>query len=342
MTDTLVFDAAERLFADLVTPALVNAAEAGTFPDALWRAVSENGFLDPLAAGDGLSGVVDAVAILRAVGRHAVPLPMAETMLARWLLASAGRAAPAAPVALAPVEPGDRLEAGQVGGGWRVRGTASFIPWARHATHLLALAGPAAFLIPIDAVSLRDERNLAGEPRAHATLDARGERLALPFGIDRDAVLRFGALFRAAQMAGALDGVLQMATQYANDRVQFGRPIGKFQAIQQQLALLAEETAAATVAVTAGAAQIAAGGDLFFAAATAKIRAGEAAGKASEIAHQVHGAIGFTHEHSLHRLTRRLWSWRDEFGSESWWSRDLGKRVMAAGAAALWPTMTAR
>jgi alkylation response protein AidB-like acyl-CoA dehydrogenase len=71
-----------------------------------------------------------------------------------------------------------------------------------------------------------------------------------------------------------------------------------------------------------------------------KIRAGEAAGKVAEIAHQVHGAIGFTHEHSLHRLTRRLWSWRDEFGTESHWSRELGREVMSAGADALWPTMS--
>ncbi len=83
------------------------------------------------------------------------------------------------------------------------------------------------------------------------------------------------------------------------------------------------------------------GGDLLFAAAVAKIRAGEAAGKVSEIAHQVHGAIGFTHEHSLHHLTRRLWSWRDEFGIESDWSVELGRAVAARGPAALWPLLTA-
>jgi acyl-CoA dehydrogenase len=58
----------------------------------------------------------------------------------------------------------------------------------------------------------------------------------------------------------------------------------------------------------------------------------------AEIAHQMHGAIGFTHEHSLHRLTRRLWAWRDEFGTESWWSLEPGREV-AAEADALWPRM---
>jgi alkylation response protein AidB-like acyl-CoA dehydrogenase len=123
--------------------------------------------------------------------------------------------------------------------------------------------------------------------------------------------------------------------------VQFGRPIAKFQAIQQQLALLAEQAAAASVAVESAASAVAAARpSASLAIAAAKIRAGEAAGKVAEIAHQVHGAIGFTHEHSLHRLTRRLWSWRDEFGTESQWSLDLGKEVMAAGADALWPTIT--
>jgi alkylation response protein AidB-like acyl-CoA dehydrogenase len=142
---------------------------------------------------------------------------------------------------------------------------------------------------------------------------------------------RFGALFRAAQMAGAIEAALALSTRYANDRVQFGRPIAKFQAIQQQLALLAEQAAAASVAVESAA----------IAVAAAKIRAGEAAGKVAEIAHEVQRAIGFTHEHSLHRLTRRLWSWRDEFGTESHWSRELGRVVTAAGADALWPTITA-
>ena len=130
------------------------------------------------------------------------------------------------------------------------------------------------------------------------------------------------------------------STRCANDRVQFGRPIAKFQAIRQQFALLVEQ-AAASVAVESAAIAVAADRpSAAFAIAAAKIRAGEAAGKVAEIAHQVHGAIGFTHEHSLHRLTRRLWSWRDEFGTESQWSPDLGKEVMAAGAEALWPTIT--
>jgi alkylation response protein AidB-like acyl-CoA dehydrogenase len=166
--------------------------------------------------------------------------------------------------------------------------------------------------------------------------------MSLPAVVDGDLLLRLGALARSAQMVGAMEAALELALLYVNDRVQFGRPIAKFQAIQHQLALCAEQVAAAGVALEAAAEAVgAASGQSDFAVAAAKIRAGEAAGKVAEITHQVHGAIGFTHEYPLHRLTRRLWSWRDEFGTESDWSIALGRRVAAAGADALWPMITA-
>ena len=145
---------------------------------------------------------------------------------------------------------------------------------------------------------------------------------------------------RSAQMAGALQSVLETSVQYARERVQFGRPIGRFQAIQQNLAVLAGQAAAATAAAEA-AIEAAAQGLDSFAIAAAKIRAGEAAGIGAAIAHQVHGAIGFTQEHRLHYATRRLWSWRDEFGNEAWWARRLGGEVAAAGADRLWQGITA-
>ena len=76
--------------------------------------------------------------------------------------------------------------------------------------------------------------------------------------------------------------------------------------------------------------------------ASAKIRVGEAATEGAGIAHQVLGAIGFTQEHTLHRFTRRLWAWRDDFGSESAWALRLGESVARKGADALWPALAAR
>ena len=145
-----------------------------------------------------------------------------------------------------------------------------------------------------------------------------------------------GALARAAQMAGALGWVLRTSVDYANDRVQFGRALGKFQAIQQQLAVLSTEAAAADhAAVVAFTAMDKSLPEMEI--AIAKVRAGEAAGTAAGIAHQVHGAIGFTREHALHTATRRLWSWRAEFGAEREWAARLGRAALEQGSEQLWP-----
>ena len=77
-----------------------------------------------------------------------------------------------------------------------------------------------------------------------------------------------------------------------------------------------------------------------FLIAIAKTRVGSAATLAAEIAHQVHGAIGFTKEYALQLSTRRLWSWRDEFGGDMEWAAKVGAFVCARGAAMLWPTLT--
>ncbi len=129
--------------------------------------------------------------------------------------------------------------------------------------------------------------------------------------------------------------------KYVSERKQFGRPIGSFQVIQHQLALLAGHTAAAGIAA-ANAFRAADRGDAAFEIAVAKVRTGEAAGLGAGIAHQCHGAIGFTYEHSLHFVTRRLWSWRAEFGSESHWADAIGRRVAESGADALWSYLTTR
>ena len=155
-----------------------------------------------------------------------------------------------------------------------------------------------------------------------------------------------GAAVRSMQMAGALEAILDLSVRYANERVAFERPIGKFQAVQHNIARLAGEVAAA-LAAAGSAADAIARTEIFDEAvlleiAAAKIRVGEAAGEGAAIAHQVHGAMGFTREHVLQRFTRRLWAWRDDFGSESEWAVKLGSLVARQGPTALWPMLAAR
>jgi alkylation response protein AidB-like acyl-CoA dehydrogenase len=127
----------------------------------------------------------------------------------------------------------------------------------------------------------------------------------------------------AAQMAGAMQRVLEMTLQFANDRQQFGRPLGKFQAIQHQLAVMAEQVLAARMA-----AQIGCSAAVTLNAAIAKARASEAAVEVVALAHSIHGAIGFTADYDLQLFTRRLNVWRLQAGSESYWQGVLGQAVL--------------
>ncbi len=140
---------------------------------------------------------------------------------------------------------------------------------------------------------------------------------------------------RSAQMVGALERVRELTVGYAAERRQFGQPLNRFQAVQQQLAELAGEVALAAAAV-----EVAAADPTPLRVAAARVVAGRAAGRASAIAHQVHGAIGFTHEHPLHRFTTRLWRWRDEHGTEAAWAESLGTLLARAGADRVWEALT--
>jgi acyl-CoA dehydrogenase len=185
------------------------------------------------------------------------------------------------------------------------------------------------------------DANLALEPRDTLVFERAPVEAVGPAPAAGATPWLLGALIRSAQMAGGLEALLAKSAKYVTERKQFGRPLSHFQAVQQNLALLAGHTAAAGMAAQK-AFHAMPRGDAAFEIAVAKIRTGEAAGLGAGIAHQAHGAIGFTYEHTLHFNTRRLWSWRAEFGGESHWSEHLGREVAARGADQLWPLLSSR
>jgi acyl-CoA dehydrogenase len=345
-TGDLLRETARRVFQDHCDTATLRSADQGVWPGALWAAVEGAGLHRALvpedAGGFGVS-VTDALSLLRIAGEHAVPLPLAETMLASWLLAKAGLPIPEGPLTIGPVRDGDVVSLIGEGDGWQVSGTLTRVPWARVAAAMAVLAQrdrrSRVVLLDRGAWSSEPGENVAREPRDTAQLD--GIALAAARSDVTLPLLRaVGAAMRTQQIAGALTRLTEMTAEYALGRVQFGRPIGKFQAVQQNLAVLAGQTAAAVAAADLAAEAVADGVRLLPIAA-GKARAGEAAGIGASIAHQVHGAIGFTFEHNLHFLTRRLWSWRDEFGKDAEWNRTLGQHMARAGADQLWSEITA-
>jgi len=209
---------------------------------------------------------------------------------------------------------------------------------------ILRISGEFAVAVPLGETLLAGwalARKGRAVPAGELSVDLSRENES-----DREPLRLMGAAVRSLQMAGALQSILERSVAYAKERVAFERPIGGFQAVQHNLARLAGETAAALAAAGSAADAIAAepafDEAVFLEVASAKIRVGEAATAGAAIAHQVHGAIGFSREHVLHRYTQRLFAWRDDFGSESVWAARLGERVAGAGADALWPALAAR
>jgi len=321
-TANILIETLDRICADHCSKQALDNAERGEFPYPLWQVLLENGFHDLGLASMELTPA-DIFGVFRAAARHALPLPLAEVVLAkRWLAA-------------ADIDSGEKL----VSVGLRCQDSVVNIPWGRQAEIIVAVS-PRDFsqtelphtcqVIVCDSASKQHGDNLAGEPRDALTHVQVTAQLNQPTGFDEL------ALARTVQLAGAMEAVLALALTYVNEREQFGRPIAKFQAIQHNLAVLASEVAAAIRAADSAVAAV--GSDRFIAdLAAAKARVGEAAGVVAEIAHQVHGAMGFTYEHQLHHFTRRLWAWRDEYGSEAQWQQLLGRSLVAEGADALWP-----
>jgi acyl-CoA dehydrogenase len=347
----IVLDQADRLFAGVVTAERLAAADRGEWPAAIWEAVEQAGLplaLVPEAQGGVGVAPTAAFSLMRRAGYHTLPVPLAETMIGAALWSQASDAAVGGILTLAPTSPSGNLRIERRGEGYALHGSAGRVPWGARAEHTLVFARAAdgsgcLALLPQGAGQSTPYRNLANEPRDTLTLDgvtlpAHAVRPAPRSCVD-DGLLPLGALIRAQQMVGAMERCLDHALRYAMERKQFGRAIGKFQAVQMMLAEAAGQYAAATAA--ADFAAEAYGSDGFsFAVAVAKARTGEAAGKVAEVCHQVHGAMGFTQEHPLHFATRRLWSWRDEFGNEPWWQERIGRMVCARGGEALWPMLT--
>jgi len=330
----------DRLLSDGVSRELLIRVENGQAADTLWQTLEELGFLLALVDEEkGGSGLIwaDVEPSVRCCGRHAAPVPLPETLLANWVLAASDIAPCSGTTTVSPA-------LYQLDDNGKLHGRDSGVSWAPLCEHIVVVAERQGkryvCLLSREQCQVEPQESLAREPTG--ALFLAGVTPAAIAGAP-ETICELGLLphlagVRSVQIGGALEELLSLCLDYANTREQFGRPIGKFQAIQHAVAELASQAAAAQVAgqyafrqIDAGAAEH--GGMI------AKIRAGQAAGRGAEIAHQVFGAIGFTDEHRLHYLTRRLWQWRCDAGSEFWWSERLGRKAIAEGGDGLWPSI---
>jgi acyl-CoA dehydrogenase len=347
----IVADTAARIFADLADPQTINRSKDASWKVPVWSALADSGLTlawVPAEQGGAGGSLADGFEVARVAGRFAASVPITETLLAGWLLARAGISSPEGAMTVAPGRPSDSVNVGSTGA---LTGRARGLPFAGDARHIAVFAEGAAgaTIALVDAKACRiGESAGVGDGANTVTFDRVTplETAPAPAGLDQTTLMLMGATMRSVQTAGALEAILAMSVQYANERVAFERAIGKFQAVQHNLARLAGEVAAALAASGSAADAIGAtetfDDAILLEGASAKIRSAEAATEGAAIAHQVHGAIGFTKEHILHRFTLRLLAWRDDFGNESYWAAELGKRVAQRGADAFWPLVASR
>lgn len=367
----LLLETARRLFTGGCEPDAQKAAERGEFQSRLWRDIEDNGLTQALVpeslGGVGL-GLEEACAVLRVAGAFALPLPLADTMLGACTLAQSGITVPTGTLTVACLESEttDFRSASPEG----LSGKAINVPWLPAVDNVVLVAprleGSRVLLLSRErlAAAIVSAKDPAGDPigdldlsllpegvlesafldsSADNTSCERGSELqgaeSRPCALSANDVFRTAALMRVCLTAGALDRVLDLCIEHATERIQFGRPVAKFQAVQNLVAIVAGETAAVGVGAPSAVRAWQEDRDRL-AVACAKARACEAAGKVARIAHQVHAAIGYTQEHILHRFTRRLWSWRDQYGDEAYWSLVVGSSIQDAGGDAIWKELT--
>lgn len=320
----LIAQSVRTLLGDLSTPDVIRNAESLRAHDVtLWDSFVESGFelaLVPESLGGSGLGFSDVAAIPRACGYFAAPAPLSETMLARGLAATAGKLLPAGSVTLGLATE----RKGQI--------MAQGVTWGASSDYVLLVgveaSVPKAMLLRISDSQLAPHAGLSPSGETDMTWQGTDALYVweLPEGIEP---LRICAAMACIQAAGAMERVLDTSIRYVQERSQFGRAISGFQAIQQQLALMAEDVFAARMA-SSWLCDSPSAFPRLEAVPAAKVAISEAAARVSALAHAVHGAMGITLEYELQLFTKRLLRWRAVAGSESYWSGLVGGQLLNA------------
>ena len=313
------------------TESLLDVQQVGIpYDRKLWNTLTESGLTlltTPESRGGSGAGLRELAVVLESSGYHAAPVPLAEhDLLASWLLGVADIEVP--PGAMTAALTDQQLYAGQL------VAAIDNVPWAGDSDVIVVAGDGFVAAVPRDAAKVEEYADIAGQPGGLLRINAHledGLYRAVGSALGHEFRLR-GALARALQTCGALARAIELTSEHAKQREQFGRPIAKFQAVQ---ALIASAAGALAVAKTSAqfATEIAAAhgfgsAEAEFAVSVAKIESSRAATLVARNAHQVHGAIGFTLDHRLRHFTTPALAWRSEFGRQREWQHRLGRLVL--------------
>lgn len=332
-----IYDSASKFLKKQSTQALLEKGQMGLFDDELWASVNDMG-LTGVNISEVYGGVggdyEDGFTVIKLVGQYPIPLPLTETLISKWILSQYGiKITHDQPLSFYFNEQ-NPLEVREHNGNYILNGEALNVPWGRVAKEIVALAKCQnqwiMVLVPVNESKIHEKVNLAGEPRDSLFFHGVNiEDSAIKIIKDCESkkkVEQLYALAKAAMLTGISERVVQECLFYASERKQFGRNLFRFQAVQQHISFLVGETAACLAAVN-NAVEMLQGGNDALSIMLTKIKVSAVAGDIAMTAHQLHGAIGMTYEHTLHHLTKRLWSWRDEGGNERYWQGELSTYI---------------
>ncbi|MRG84857.1 acyl-CoA dehydrogenase family protein [Salinibacillus xinjiangensis] len=346
----MIMESTEKILKEYSKKEIVNEAENGIWAKELWDNLEAYGMLK-VAVPEELMGnggdQYDAFSILYLIGKYSAPIPLAENYIVNKLLMDLGESVQDEFITISATEHKNLFQIREKDDGWIVSGKAKYVPWARFAQKILVLGeteeDTKLALLPLDNAKIKEGKNLAGEARDEVFFDnvyveeIKTKSVDIEEQVEK--ILYTGGLTRSVMMVGALENLLALTKEHISERSQFGRPLYRFQAVQQHMAQLAGEFAATNVAVK-NAISSYEKNPVSKEIAFAKLRVNEAIEKVNPIAHQILAAIGFTFEHTLHHSTRRLWSWREEFGKESDWEQIIAKDLMNLNQNELWSLIT--
>ncbi|MDH3011187.1 acyl-CoA dehydrogenase family protein [Gordonia alkanivorans] len=310
----------------------------------LWTVLADSGFasLDvPDAAGGEDADLDDALAVMSTVTAAGAVTPFVEhALLAAWLAGTVGRSLEGTTATIAVADDVEtRIERGVEGEERLIlSGVARDVVHAASADSVVVLVPtsdvPLVAIVDLSGagVHVEDGTDLLGVSLGDLRFDEAATVFHADSPGDAAEVRQRGALAYSAALAAAAGAVHDLSVRYASERIQFGRPLVKFQAIQQRLAVMAARTTmmetAARVAADATSHDPA---GARAAVAAAKVVTSGYADEVAAAGHQIHGAIGFTSEHRLGRSTTALWAWRDRHGTEAEWADVLAGRILDDG-----------
>ncbi|GHG42648.1 acyl-CoA dehydrogenase family protein [Streptomyces zaomyceticus] len=313
---------------------LIDDLAAANGPD-LWAALVELGLprigIEEERGGAGGS-LDDLLVVVESLAGHGIGVPVVEASTADWILGHTGKLADGLATVLLLAEAPDATSG-------TVSAELTSVPWARDATRLVLCApGSAPFLVNLGdpTVHVRNVDNIAGEPRDTVVLTGTPVTAA-EGGPAYEEVRERLALLWSAAVLGASHGAYRLTRTYVSEREQFGAPLLKIPAVAGNLARMRVQLVQADAALSLAREARGSSG----AVEIVRITTAAAATEIAQIAHQLHGAMGITEEYPLHRLTRRLWSWRDAVASERRWAESLGRRAAEAGETGVWTRITA-